>query len=505
MNGLNPFIVRGVSSYRNRGSGDKLSIAGLPLTNNTGTGPGITVCGWAQQASLRAGVFQTLACLMDSLTAATDGMLINYDASGVISGDNFHATTNFGTNYDTTAKFFWAITRNAGSGTWNAYLRRLWDLSLQSVTPTTTGLVAAPVLILGNDDNSDEWTDMRLWNVRIIARPLSVVELIRESSYASPVAVPWAWYPLEGNTTQLLIDWSGNGRHLTRAGSGRAEPFFLPLSVLAPRVRKEVKTAATGHTIAVGQVTETDLAQPITHLKTKALGQVTETDLSQAIRVVKTKTLGQVTETDLAQPISVNPKRRLVGQVLETDLAQAITWAPKRRLVNQVLETDLAQTITRLKSRLIAQVTETDLAQPVKTLKAKLIGQVNETDLAQPITRNGAKVIAITQVAETDLAQSITTAKIRAIGQASETDLAQPITRLKAKTLAQVLELDVAQSITWAPKRRLVGQVFEFDTAQPITAIKGGISIGGSIGLGDGFLGTGILGDQFVGNANVSI
>ncbi len=84
--------------------------------------------------------------------------------------------------------------------------------------------------------------------------------------------------------------------------------------------------SATGHTIAVGQVAEIDVAQAILVApKRRLVNQVTETDLAQAITLVKTRLLGRVTETDLAQPISWSPKNRLVAQVIETDFAQAIT------------------------------------------------------------------------------------------------------------------------------------------------------------------------------------
>lgn len=102
----------------------------------------------------------------------------------------------------------------------------------------------------------------------------------------------------------------------------------------------------SGTIVAVGQVTETDLAQAIGKQKIKAIGQVTETDLAQAITVRKIKAIGQVTETDLAQAIAWAPKHRLTNQVTETDLAQAIQWTPKNRSVVQVVETDLAQPIS---------------------------------------------------------------------------------------------------------------------------------------------------------------
>jgi len=59
----------------------------------------------------------------------------------------------------------------------------------------------------------------------------------------------------------------------------------------------------------------------------KALDQVSELDLSQAITRLKTSQIGQVFEVDLSQVINWAPKHRLVEQTLETDLAQAIASA----------------------------------------------------------------------------------------------------------------------------------------------------------------------------------
>lgn len=183
--------------------------------------------------------------------------------------------------------------------------------------------------------------------------------------------------------------------------------------------------AASGQTVSVNQVTETDTAQAITRKKIKGIGQITETDSAQAITRVKTLGVGQVSETDAAQTLTAL-KQKGIGQTSELDTAQAIAWAPKNRLVNQVSETDSAQTINRLKTRAIAQVEETDTAQALNRIKTKAINQVEETDLAQPVSRSGITVL-LGQVTETDLAQAIAYQVRRLVNMVVETDLAQAI------------------------------------------------------------------------------
>jgi hypothetical protein len=84
-------------------------------------------------------------------------------------------------------------------------------------------------------------------------------------------------------------------------------------------------------------------------------------------------------EVDAGQTVAV-------GQVTETDLAQPVAWAPKRRLVGQASETDLAQPITPVTAQIIAvgQASETDLAQPVGAIKTLIsagtvVGSTAET------------------------------------------------------------------------------------------------------------------------------
>ena len=99
------------------------------------------------------------------------------------------------------------------------------------------------------------------------------------------------------------------------------------------------------------------------------------------------------------------------------------------------------------------------------------VGQVVETDLAQALTW-APKRRLVGQALETDLAQAIARVKTKTVGQAAETDLAQTVARLKTKAIGQVAETDLAQAIAWAPKARLIGQVAEIDLAQAVARIK---------------------------------
>ncbi len=228
---------------------------------------------------------------------------------------------------------------------------------------------------------------------------------------------------------------------------------------------------SAGQTIAIGLVTETDLAQGLTVLKQRALAQAVEADLAQAVSSAKARAINRVTETDLSQGLSV-AKARGVGQVTETDLAQAMAWAPRHRLVGQVTETNLAQTIGRLKSRAVGQITETDLAQALAVVKALAVAQISETDLAQPLSVAGEFFIGVGQVTEADLAQAVSWApKIRLLGRVMETDLAQALSVLKLLGVGQVMETDLARVLS-VLKTLGVGQVTETDLAQAIGRLK---------------------------------
>jgi hypothetical protein len=114
--------------------------------------------------------------------------------------------------------------------------------------------------------------------------------------------------------------------------------------------------------ISVGQVSETDAAQPLSTSSRKNinLGQPAETELAQPISHRKTKTLGQPTEADSPQPITgLVDKNVVIGQVVETELAQPMRVL-KRVTLNQLSELETGQSVTALKSVLLGQPTEVD-------------------------------------------------------------------------------------------------------------------------------------------------
>lgn len=245
--------------------------------------------------------------------------------------------------------------------------------------------------------------------------------------------------------------------------------------------------------VAIGQVSETNLAQVVASLKTKAIAQVNESDATQQAIRVKSHELGMTSETNVALALS-GLKAILIGSASEVDIAQSYGRA-KAIAVLLATEADFAQSLSRIKAREIGQVSETDLAQIISVLGAYIIAinQVAEADTAQPVLWSpknrllsqatevdlaqllfGSKVKVVEQASETDLAQSLARLKRREIGRAVEADIAQVISLLGEYiiALAQAIEIDTAQHLSWSPKNRLLLQAVENGISQAVTRVK---------------------------------
>lgn len=223
---------------------------------------------------------------------------------------------------------------------------------------------------------------------------------------------------------------------------------------------------ATAATVSVGQVSESDLAQPITARLVRTVAQVTESDSAQPIAANQVRALGQPGENDAAQPIAAQ-LARVLGQPAELDSAQTIA-AQLVRVVAQAGESDTAQPVTARVVSTVAQAAENDSAQPIAARLVLAVAQAQESDLAQPIT--GRLVRTVAQALETDSAQGITLGSTGlGVAQVQESDTAQPVQGLIRTTIAQVAESDAAQPIG-ARLVAGVGQALEGDAAQPITA-----------------------------------
>lgn len=207
-------------------------------------------------------------------------------------------------------------------------------------------------------------------------------------------------------------------------------------------------SGSAGSTIAVAQVTETDLAQDFTVSPggvAVPVGFVSETDAAQMVTPVAgavTIAVGQVAETDLAQAISgsVGGISAALGLASETDLSQPFTVAAGGVTValGQVTESDqaLAFSVSQAGNQTVAmgQITESNNAltlTPVAGGIAATLGQVAETDLAQAMTVDFSTVVSMGLVTEADsaLVMSSSVGPISLeFGLVTETDEARPVT-----------------------------------------------------------------------------
>lgn len=272
-------------------------------------------------------------------------------------------------------------------------------------------------------------------------------------------------------------------------------------------ILEAIRSTASGQTVAVGQPSTTDTAQPVTRLKARAASQPSTTDTAQPAGRVKSKAVGQpnstdsaqpvtrrktrvlviVSTTDVAQPVQVRPLKVPVGQPSTSDTAQPATRV-KTRTVGQPATADTTFPVTRRKTKAVLLVSTTDTGQPVTRLKLKAAGQPFTTDTAQPVARRklanvgqpfttdtaravstgGAIKIAVGQPSTVDSALPVNRQKTRNVTQPASSDVAQPVTRRKVRVLAIVSSSDIAQPVARL-KSRAVGQPSSVDTALPAT------------------------------------
>lgn len=241
------------------------------------------------------------------------------------------------------------------------------------------------------------------------------------------------------NSLQLL---GGTGGTVAWAGS---MPFFLwdtgraysaaemaalhanVWQVFAPRrIWVPVSAGGGAQTVAIGQASETDLAQAFTGTAgaVVAIGQASETDTAQALTAVQAAAIGQAQETDTAQALAT-AQAQTIGQAQETDTAQALS-STQAATIGQASETDTAQAVTYSAPGAIAQASETDEAQPLQANQVLAIGRAQETDSAQALTYVSGTAIGM--ALEIDTADAFSAQMALAIGQATETDTAQALT-----------------------------------------------------------------------------
>jgi hypothetical protein len=154
---------------------------------------------------------------------------------------------------------------------------------------------------------------------------------------------------------------------------------------------------------SIGMVAESDQAQSASPILSAAIGLTSETAESFQMSTGADVPISPVTETDFAQ--TVKPERTLIGQVSETNQAQPFGHIIFQT-IGQIGETDLAQTLSAGAGIDIGIVTEADQPQsfvPVKPIVLP-IGLIAESDQALAAAFNSP----IGLVTETDIALGFT-------------------------------------------------------------------------------------------------
>lgn len=138
--------------------------------------------------------------------------------------------------------FFWALV-GTSSGV-RGYARKLTSTALSTQINGNAGSFTPAILALGDRwFGAGEFINGNYWNVRVWDAILTERELMQESLSPEPLRLIdlHAWWPLEGDFTRLTYDRSGNGRHLTRGGNGRVEPFPFPRALV--RAKRDLEFA----------------------------------------------------------------------------------------------------------------------------------------------------------------------------------------------------------------------------------------------------------------------
>lgn len=379
----------------------------------------------------------------DNLTAVSDGTNTWSSAvSDQTSGGSGHNRAFFAKNITPSDSYVTTLTYG-GSGAQPGDVGMFFDfiggeLTDPIGTVATCSGTAATTSITGPSITPEEVGSLIVTQVGVMSNTVisCTPDYFISSTDPNEQISPWDndqnnWWSLTRTPSLTTINMVGT--------SNIAVVDFAGFSV-------EIRAGATTHTVTVNQVSETDLAQAMTHKKTKGLGQISESDTVQPITHVKSHTLGQVTETDTPQSMT-HSKIKAIGQVPEINTSQSFSIS-KRKTLGQIAETDTAQPLTSSGSKLIAigQASETDSVGALSHSKIKSVAMILESGISQSINR--IKLRAIGQCSEIDLAQLIHHGTVRDIGMVTGVDLAQIMLYSKRKTIGMIVGVDFARSIT---------------------------------------------------------
>ena len=196
-------------------SGDKAT-----RTTSLPSSTAFTACGWAYTTSERS-AWQIIAGIEDATSNSTLGMFIGYKNDNVFSiFDDGGVVTNFASRPSVGTYFFWALTcSGTAGGTFNGYWANIGDSAF--VKANQAGSSFTPAMLIFGNDSFDEWYDGRSGVLKVFSAALSEAELLNEMYTILPkrLNVLNSWHPTFNDTNDNLLDYSGNGRSLTAAGT----------------------------------------------------------------------------------------------------------------------------------------------------------------------------------------------------------------------------------------------------------------------------------------------
>ena len=135
----------------------------------------------------------------------------------------------------------------------------------------------------------------------------------------------------------------------------------------------------------ITQVTESNIAQIVKRVHLRTVAQISETSAPQPVTHKKAKIIGLVSEINTADTVTRAGTATTVSMVTESNTAQPISHV-KVKVVSQIVETNTANAIARIKTKLVGQVNEIDLARVIVGFTVPVINRVNETDLALQVS-----------------------------------------------------------------------------------------------------------------------
>jgi hypothetical protein len=332
--------------------------------------------------------------------AAADGVTNSLWWVKVTSEIGTGDTITFGTVASTTAKVmgFFEVTVGAGNTVQVADRASQALGGVGSVSPSValSGLASKEYLLIG-----------------IVAREQEVLTWTEDTDYTNVFAAEGiSSGPTGGATTNVVIHVGY--RIATLTGDTFAPSLAEQTDIATTLVAfEEVADGGGGVAQQIAQAVETDLAQPISALKTQAVGLSAETDLAQGVTALKPFALGLAAETDSAnptfsrltspwtEPVEV---RTFAGidLVVETDSAFPVAGT-QEFFAGQALEASEALEVTIRRGFNIGLPAETDVAQPTSHSFAQSVGQPVESD--QAIAVSGRVGFDIGLVTESDAAQ----------------------------------------------------------------------------------------------------